>query len=140
MLPFAPESLESLKARYPAAVERAIDLAGALGDPGDFPGLNRRHVFDFDDGLRLIVSLDDHGPRGGVELHASASAAPKSPLRRSIAAGFVDAERFLERARSAFHALSGWDGPMPVGAIGAGGVPHWFLDATPERRNRKARP
>ena len=54
MLPFEPESVESMKARYPAAV--ADDAICRVIDGkvvGKRPGEQRRHVFDFADGLRL---------------------------------------------------------------------------------------
>jgi len=47
---FQPETEETLKARYGAAVEQVYDVAGMRES---FP--TRKHVFDFFDGTRLIV-------------------------------------------------------------------------------------
>lgn len=63
MLPFEPEPLSSLQARYSAALERVwpipiLAAAHARGEDTDRPGLHRCYVFDFEDGLRLIVSRE----------------------------------------------------------------------------------
>ena len=58
MLPFEPESIESLKARYPEAMKDTYDPNDIKDDPTQSPGKQRKHVFDFEDGLRLIASRD----------------------------------------------------------------------------------
>ena len=73
MLPFKPETIEALKVRYPAALERVFDVRELTGPVDDRPGLKREHVFDFEDGLRLIVSREMHDR--GLCLHLSASMA-----------------------------------------------------------------
>ena len=70
MLPFEPEPGFLLTKRYKDAVQR-IYLLKEMDGPNR-PSINRKHVFDFQDGLRLIVSrerCDD----GEVILHWSAS-------------------------------------------------------------------
>lgn len=58
MLPFEPESIEELKARYTDAIQEVFNPIEVAEDPDLSPGKRRKHVFDFEDGLRLIVSVD----------------------------------------------------------------------------------
>lgn len=58
MLPFEPESTEELKARYDEALQEVFDPREVANDPDLSPGKKREHVFDFEDGVRLIVSVD----------------------------------------------------------------------------------
>lgn len=55
-LPFEPKSVESMRARYPEAVKETFTMEMVLG--GNRPGKHRKHVFDFEDGLRVIVSKE----------------------------------------------------------------------------------
>ena len=71
MLPFEPEAEITLKARYADAIQTTFNLNEIEDDPDKRPGLIRKHVFDFYDGLRLIVSKDTDGQR--TYLHYSAS-------------------------------------------------------------------
>lgn len=81
MMPFEPEKLEALRARFPKALLRLwyVDHAPLPGEPA--PYNTREHVFDFEDGLRLIISKDrDAGgePRHDIvgHIHVSASVIP----------------------------------------------------------------
>ena len=51
MLPFRPETLVQLRERIPAALERAYGARERAA-----PWKDKAHVFDFESGLRLIVS------------------------------------------------------------------------------------
>lgn len=70
-LPFVPEPLETLRVRYPVALRDLIEIDSVLQGTQLRPGEQRTHVFDCEDGLRLIVSRDDLGM--GPVLHLSAS-------------------------------------------------------------------
>lgn len=50
--PFKPESIEALRARFPAALEDLME------DPTDPRILEDKHFFDFEDGTRLHISRD----------------------------------------------------------------------------------
>jgi hypothetical protein len=73
-LEFTPEPVEQLKARFPKALERTWN-ADLMFDPeADRPGKYRAHVFDYPDGIRAIVSLDESEQTGEqVYLHFSFS-------------------------------------------------------------------
>jgi len=62
-LPFEPEPIESLRQRYPEALKKIwsvveIETGLAENENTDRPGLHRKHIFDFEDGWRLIVSKE----------------------------------------------------------------------------------
>ena len=61
MLPFQPEPEIVLKARYDNATRKKWNVNRIAEDNGERPGVLREHVFDFYDGLRLIVSCDTDG-------------------------------------------------------------------------------
>lgn len=70
MLLFQPETIEALIARFPKALTPVYTVEGMKrGDP--FAADQRKHVFDFDDGTRLIVSHEKLGQR--LYLHCTAS-------------------------------------------------------------------
>ncbi len=52
-LPWDPESPAALKRRYSEAVVTEVDAQSAKTSP---PALQRRHVFDFENGMRLIIT------------------------------------------------------------------------------------
>lgn len=68
-LPFEPETIEQAKARLGAALDPVYHQQDVLDGR---PAQDRKHVFDFEDGMRLIVSRDE---LNGVEAstHVSAS-------------------------------------------------------------------
>lgn len=72
MLPNEPESLDSMKARLDAALSVVYDAAEIEAGRGKRPGELRQHVFDFEDGIRCIASLDRQ-INGHVYLHMSFS-------------------------------------------------------------------
>jgi hypothetical protein len=61
-----------LKKRYAKAITKIYDV-NKIGENhiADRPGLHQEHIFDFKDGLRLIISKDQS--EGALYLHASGS-------------------------------------------------------------------
>jgi hypothetical protein len=84
-LAFQPEPKETLHARFAAALS-----PGYLRSirPQDAPGLNRKHVFDMEDGVRMVVSLDlaDEETKHlmGDAIHFSFGLAPSVAQPRSV--------------------------------------------------------
>jgi len=72
MMEFEPEPDFALKSRYKDALEPVYDQKKIADGDVATPGSYRKHVFDFLDGCRLIVSREK-APCGKVILHASAS-------------------------------------------------------------------
>lgn len=78
-LPFTPEPIEQLRARYRAAFDPIFDTDFLNRFPGERPGLSRKHVFDWREeqmgmtsAYRLIISMD-RDPKLGEYVHISAS-------------------------------------------------------------------
>ncbi len=76
-LPHQSEPIEKLRDRWHDAVSFAVEAEKCKADPDNayIPSQHRRHVFDFDDGLRLVVSRDRVAERQC--LHVSASGTDK---------------------------------------------------------------
>ncbi len=112
-VPFRPETLEALQARYHLALEDAFEEELIRLGTQSVPGGDPRNLFDFDDGLRLIVTRDI-AMCGCQKLTVSGWATPRGPHyfdpasltmneigRKCMAFAGVVAERF--------HRLSGDD-------------------------------
>lgn len=108
---FQEESVESLRARFPKALERVWIPTDPMLDR---PGLHREHVFDFPTGLRLLISLDKLD--GPVELHVSASWEHDGPRD-------LDAANIIVNA--AYHMLGG-EGTLLFIGFSNNGIPHWL--------------
>src|SRR4051812_12922660 len=72
-LPFQPEPIEALRARLPQAVAELINPRAILLQEALPPGMLRKHVFDFECGYRMIVSVDPLGLGPLVSYHVSAA-------------------------------------------------------------------
>ena len=79
-LPFIRESLDSIRKRLPKALTVVYDAQNIL-DGGKRPGQLRENVFDSEDGIRTIISLDKDGKTGVPVLHMSFSLDPSSTLQ-----------------------------------------------------------
>lgn len=124
-VPWSPSSIGAMTARYPEALKELVDglevMAGRRASPRDDPA----HVFDFDTGLRLIVSRD-RIPGGAIGVH----------LTVSWREGFIGKPASIEEVHTltvdAWRSIHGGLHPpaaMP-GLLGVseGGVPHFWLE------------
>ncbi len=146
ILPFEPQLAYDLYQRFDAALEpivtEATDVEGRLAYR---PGEHRQHVFEFNDGTRLIVSHDKQDGCGDV-LHFSASIHTETPLYRStLAAIRRDPHAALHNALAdfimCFRRISGYSGPLPDPVMTPGkGVPHWFIPWEEFQANRTKEP
>lgn len=73
-MPFQPEPLNALKARYAKALAPVFNFMDTQIKPA--PGMKREHVFDFENGLRMIASREYHG-QGKTYLHLSFGVVPE---------------------------------------------------------------
>ena len=119
MLPFKPESIERLKARLPQALDQIYDPFLCFNGFQELPGERRPHVFDFEEGLRLIICRQLRGSAPVLDISASATLKTRwdgqvgnHPLKRM-------AEKRLEDL-----------GIKPLQFIGFSlqrGTPHWIV-------------
>lgn len=123
MLPYRPQTVPTLRARYPQALVRVWEVPASEAEAhrSDRPGLERTYVFDAR-GIRLIISRDRQSD-GRVWLHVSASAFDE--LKERIARGVVTLSAFDVLVRSQFRSVSGdvrW-----LQFQGLSGIPHYWL-------------
>jgi hypothetical protein len=122
-LPFEPESPSALRERFPAALDRVFDYRE--GAPAELPSGLRAHVFDFEDGVRMIVSRDMEG-KGEVYLHVSASVEPGTRCWALVSGGTITRSDFRRLMESRFFHLSGQRERLEFCGFSRGkGVPHW---------------
>ncbi len=115
VMPFEAESLEILRARYHKALEK-LWIAG--DDMIDRPGLHRENLFDFESGLRLLISKDLFPNKKIADIHVSASWQSNNPI------ALEDAHREIT---SSFRALGGVGNLRLVGFSKAG-IPHFVVE------------
>jgi hypothetical protein len=60
--PFQPENLDAMRARWAYALSPVYDFKKCISGEQTPPGLERKHLFDFEDGVRMIVSLENNLP------------------------------------------------------------------------------
>jgi len=58
MLSFESETVKELKARYSEAMTKIYNPDIIIADNNESPGNNRKNVFDFEDGVRIVASRD----------------------------------------------------------------------------------
>ena len=128
-LPHEPQTLAQLQARFPFALSRIHDTADVITKGIDFQlGQKRQHVFDCEDGLRLIMSRERE-PRGRVFIHLSASWDPTCVFYRKIeqyAATLTDALQLIEQR---YREITGDQRPLRfLGMTFPRGIPHFSIE------------
>ena len=124
-----PEPREALRARFREALGPVYDeeeqRLGTAARPGELP----RHVFDFPEGVRLIVSRLRLAKDGRILTHFSASVRPGSAFERSFLAsaspGMARAVLVLGRLSALYAELAGGVVTTRCMGIAVGGIPHF---------------
>lgn len=122
MLPFQPEPLSQLRARYQAALITIQDCRERIPDP--LPSELREHVFDCKDGLRLIVSRDRE-TEVGFYLHLSASLDVGCVMYESLACGTIHRQHFINMVLKRFREISDDFDAFELLDWSPRGIPHW---------------
>jgi hypothetical protein len=106
-LPFRPESVEKLKGRYHLALDPPNDVESVEIGVCLPPEEQRRNLFDFDDGLRMVISYDVHED-GKKAIHLAAFMLNGSELqdRLRLENGGLDTETYLRDVILRFRLLS----------------------------------
>lgn len=132
-LDYEPEQECLMRARYDDALAHLYD-ASALQKGAIAPHECRSSVFDFEDGLRLVV-YRVRVPDGSTCVDVSCAVALGSPLFKSLEMqtkqkGCLAVLEHLKKAvPSRFKAISGVKGLTWLGED-AGGQPHWIMPLT----------
>lgn len=133
MLPFEPESIASLAARYADAVSYVVDVP-KLAEiyPDDVPSKQRRHVFDTDHGIRFIISRDSITGKTDGDLHVSVSFIVKQikfdPEIVHAIEAYVKQKNnkpLVDIISTIFHGISGRTLP-PLALISPAGILHFM--------------
>jgi len=113
MVPFKPESLEQLKARFPKALEKVWEVTDPMPDR---PGLHREHLFDFESGMRLLISKDKL-IREEPEVHVSGSWEWNPP---------ISIEQMRRVVGEGYRSLGG-TGLLHFIGFSEAAIPHWIV-------------
>ncbi len=126
-LPFAPKTLAEHKETYARAIVPLVDTAkGTLA--GQPPiALQRDHVLDFADGLRLIVCKRQLGAR--LVVHIEGSAQPDTPCYALMGSG--KNKRFVQLAEKRIQDMSG-QRPLLMDMGYSNRIPHWSVPLVEE--------
>jgi len=125
-LPHQPEELEAMRKRYPAAIEKKYNLLAVEMGLQVEPAAKQHHLFDFDDGLRIIISRDTQD--GIVVIHFSGSIEPGWPLYQRATAGHLTATELLALIVTRFRDISGDQRQVHlVGLSPVKKVPHFHI-------------
>lgn len=125
-----PESNEALKARFSQALRDTYELSEVL-QGGERPG-GPQHIFDFESGLRLVVSRDNLGVIGNY-VHFSMSVLPGELAERLRAVARAQGvSQAMEDMKAVgverFRYLSDYEGEIPFTGLSAEkSVPHWQI-------------
>jgi hypothetical protein len=119
-IPFAPEPIEALKARYPAAVKDLVDSVAVFEQRQPPPSREPANVFDTQLGLRLIVSRD-RLPDGRIGIHVSASWERDLPAQATV-------ESLMAEIAATWRAISGSTRDLELLAVTPAGIPHFFVE------------
>lgn len=119
MIPFSPKSMNLNRARYKAALRDWYSAEKCAAGQQERPGNKAKHVFDFEDGIRLIISRDRNN--GKEYIHVSGSGTDEYMSDK----GLFDAKRDMENK---FRELCQKNVPMKFIVLSEGGIPHWIIE------------
>jgi hypothetical protein len=131
------EPLAAMKARYPKALEFLYDSTAIIQGNAIRPGECASSIFDFTDGVRLIISREQM-PDGSVVLHLSASFKQGSVMQQTFRSnrakyGMSDAAlQWMTAAVTHFQEISG-DRREPhfLGFSQGTIIQHWIIPEKP---------
>ena len=134
-IPHDPERFMALKRRFPKAIEKIHDVR---------TGARAEHIFDFEDGFRLIVSRDATGEDPAEIIHFSVSFNPETPayeryrkqfesyVPKSPKQGAEFRKRMVDKlcgeGKGHFRKLSGYRGDILLVSLVEEWVPHFNIN------------
>lgn len=148
MLNFQPISATEHRERWAAALVKLWDFRGTqtIGVDADRPSLHPEHIFDFHDGLRLLVSRDHYD--FGEHIHIGAWISDRSPLFHKVGKKKIDGQRLLDIIGERITFISGltvqpnhvsqggvlnyYDPPLPPSPEDEAAVNRWVPQQEPE--------
>ncbi len=121
-----PESLDVMRARYAEAVRVVFDPAD-VNQPA--PGHDRANVFDFDDGVRMVIARSVSYVRGGERVYFSASVRTGTLLALSIDTGGCPFNVFADLIVGRWREIAQSDAVVRFIGLSGGGhqIPVWVV-------------
>lgn len=119
MIQFNPQPLDELKKRFSIAMQKSWSVEKVSENLNNRPGNKQENVFDFEDGIRLIVSRDSY--KGKEVIHVSASFDEKICKIKDISSA-------LAKMYGNFVELSGIKTTPLYQFFSDKGVPHWIIE------------
>ena len=131
MLPFNPQSEKILKDRFHLAIRDVYDV---MSDKLR-PGINPNCVFDFEDGLRMIISKEKVKKKIYIHVSASFDDSDHTILYWELMeAGRLFGEdycklKFRRIVENQFKKISNYHGEICfLGFSSTEGIPHWIIE------------
>lgn len=124
MLPIKPETMQQMKARFGKAIAEPVDAEAVIKGVTSAPSSNRDHVFDFEDGMRLCVSVDRVLDTEFLHVSASGSDEYQQTIKGEGIKGMME-DVFLRLA-----AMWGRQPKQPSGVRMSNGVLHMMFERT----------
>lgn len=121
IIPFEPEPIEKLKLRFPNALKKEWNQNTIPFLDKIRPGQDRTYIFDFQNGLRLIISKDNLKELGGLHIHISASGNNKDVFKN------INSIEYLTSYIETHYLLLGGKGNLEWVGFSKGKVPHWKI-------------
>ena len=119
--------MPDLTARYAAAVQEIYDYATPGASERPRPSAQACHIFDWPDGLRLIISRERFQD-GRVGIHLSASVQPNTSLFADVQHRRISLLALFEVIGLRWQTLAGSTRrPEMVGVSAEKGVPHFVV-------------
>jgi hypothetical protein len=122
-----PQPLETLKDRFYDAIKRSFSVQKVIDKVEERPGSLPEHVFDFEEGIRIIISRDRYKEKEVIHFSASLLGNyitdTRIPPRLQIA-------KFLGEATVLFAKLSGCktSDVILIGFSDEKQIPHWVVE------------
>lgn len=134
MQPFNPQTLEEMRARYKQALTPLFDYVGGQMTkvdeemvPGDCflkTGPGPAHVFDYPNGMRIIITRDRE--ESGIYLHMSVGLFPGTELWDNLVGTGEVGQRLIRMAADTRYLdLSGDTEPLEFNGFSERGIGHW---------------
>jgi len=121
-LEFIPEPFEKLKARFNKSLEIVYSTTVIAKDETQRPGQKRENVFDFEDGVRLIIGREIIQAKEVIHISGSVS--------EKLYTGKLD-ESLLNLMVNKFQSLIDFPVEIELVAITEKGIPHFIADCFP---------
>jgi hypothetical protein len=132
-VPNTPEPLRNLQDRYHKAVAYIYSV-DSIREGAIRPGEIAANVFDFEDGLRLIISRECCEGFNGTVIHFTASFPSDCQIANEMRSKLARISKdtlfweFINSVPGRFAELSGDHRKAVLVGVSSGAIPHWVIE------------